>query len=61
MPHFLARKTQTHHYLIEADTEKNARQEAEDLPDYDWDESDGPLIEVEAVTEGPTHSREEAS
>ena len=61
MPHFLARKTQTHHYLFEADTEEDARQEAEALPDYDWDESDGPLIEVEAVTEEPTHSEEEAN
>jgi hypothetical protein len=61
MPHFLARKTQTHHYLIEADTEEDAQQEAEALPEYDWEQSDGPLIEVEAVTERPTHSQEEAN
>ena len=54
MPHFLARKTLTYHYLFEADSEEDARNEAEDLPDYDWEQSDGPLIEVEPVSEGPT-------
>ncbi len=51
MPDFLARKTQTHHYLLEADSEEDAQQGAEALPDHDWDESDGPLIEVEVMTE----------
>ncbi len=49
MPYFLARKTETYHYLLEADSEEDAQQEAEDLPDYDWDQSDGSLIEVELV------------
>ena len=49
MPFFLARKTETHHYLLEADSSEAAQQQAEDLPSYDWEQSDGPLIEVEQV------------
>lgn len=58
MPHFLARKTETYHYLIEADSKDKALEDAEDLSDYDWEQSDGPLIEIEADTEGPTHDEE---
>jgi hypothetical protein len=54
MPHFLARKTLTYHYLFEADSEEDARNEAEDLPEYDWEQSDVPLIEVEPVSDEPT-------
>ena len=54
MPFFLAHRTQTHHYLFEADSPEAAQQQAEDLSDYDWDQSDGPLIEVElAESERP--------
>jgi hypothetical protein len=56
MPHFLARKTLTYHYLFEADSEEDARNEAEDLPDFDWEQSDGPLIEVEPVSGEPTQN-----
>lgn len=59
MPHFLGRKTLTYHHLFEADSEEDARSESEDLPDYDWEQSDGPLIEFEPVSEGPTHEGDE--
>jgi len=44
MPHFLGRKTLTNHHLFEADSEEDARNEAENLPDHDWEQSAGPLI-----------------
>jgi len=44
MPHFLGRKTLTYHHLFEADSEEDARNEAENLPDHDWEQSAGPLI-----------------
>jgi hypothetical protein len=47
MPYYLVRKTETYHYLLEADSKEDAEQQAEDLPEHDWDQSDGPLIEVE--------------
>lgn len=60
MPYFLARRTQTHHYLLEADSEEAAQQEAEELPDCDWEQSDGPLIEVELVeSERPRQGNEQ--
>jgi hypothetical protein len=47
MPYYLARKTETYHYLLEANSKEDAEQQAEDLPEHDWDQSDGPLIEIE--------------
>lgn len=49
MPHFLARRTETRHYLLGAASPEAAQQEAEELLDCDWSQSDGPLIEVELV------------
>ncbi len=49
MPHFLARKIETYHQLIEAESAEAAQKQAETLPEYDWEQSDGPLIEVERV------------
>ena len=47
MPNYLVRKTETYHYLLEANSEDDAREQAEALPEYDWEQSDGPVFEVE--------------
>lgn len=47
MPNYLVRKTETYHYLLKADSEDDAREQAEALPEHDWEQSDGPLFEVE--------------
>ena len=47
MPNYLIRKVETYHYLLEADSEDAAREQAEALLEFDWEQSDGPTLEVE--------------
>ena len=47
MPNYLIRKTETYHYLLEADSEDDALEQAEALPESAWEQSDDPMLEVE--------------
>jgi len=49
MAHFLARKIETYHQLLETASAEDAQEQAEALTDDDWEQSDSPLIEVELV------------
>ena len=51
MPKYLLRKTESYHLLVEADSKEQAREQGEETPDHDWEQSDGPDIEVEEVGE----------
>ncbi len=53
MPNYLVRKAETYHYLLEADSEDDAREQAKALPEFDWEQSDGPVLEVELAKETP--------
>lgn len=47
MPQYLVRKTESHHLLIEADSADDAEEQAAEIPDHDWEQSDGPTLEAE--------------
>ena len=47
MPTYRVRKIETYYTGVEADNPERAQEEAEELPDYDWEQSDGPAYEVE--------------
>ena len=47
MPTYRVRKIETYYTDIEADSPEAAEAEAEQVPDYDWEQSDGPAYEVE--------------
>ncbi len=51
MPQYLVRKTESSHLLIEADSADDAEEQAAEVPDHDWDQSDGPTFEAELVKE----------
>ena len=47
MPTYRVRKTEIYYTDIEADSPEQAEEEAAEVPDYDWEQSDGPVYEVE--------------
>ena len=47
MPTYRVRKIETYYTDVEADSREQAEEEAEGVPDYDWEQSDGPEYEVE--------------
>ena len=47
MPTYRVRKTETYYTDVEADSPEEAQAEAAQVPDYDWEQSDGPGYEVE--------------
>lgn len=56
MPRFFARKIETYHQLLESASAEDAHEQAEALTDDGWEQSDGPLIEVELVdSDKPRH------
>ncbi len=51
MPQYLVRKTESYHLLVEADSAYDAEERAAEVPDHDWEQSDGPTLEAEPVGE----------
>ena len=49
MPQYLVRKTESYHLLMEADSEGDAAERAAEVPEHDWEQSDGPAFETEPV------------
>lgn len=47
MPTYRVRKIETYYTDVEADDPERAQEEVEELPDYDWEQADGPEYEVE--------------
>ena len=47
MPTYRVRKTETYYTDVEADSPERAEVEAAEVPDHDWEQSDGPAYEVE--------------
>ena len=47
MPTYRVRKTETYYIDVEADSLEQAEEEAAEVLDYDWEQSDGPEYEVE--------------
>ncbi len=52
MPQYLVRKTESHHLLVDADSADDAEERAADVPDHDWEQSDGPTFEAEPAETG---------
>lgn len=49
MPNYIVRKTESYYLMVEADSEEAALEQAEETPEYDWEQSDGPEYEVEGA------------
>lgn len=52
MPQYLVRKIESYHLLVEADSADDAAERAAEVPDHDWEQSDGPTLEAEPVEKG---------